>query len=325
MTSLKFGLNLKPGSKRIKSVLEDDEDEVFGSKESIERALSSTAGHSTANTTDPAEETEENMYDAVYDDLKRKELLRKKLKDGVGPDGQKKARYMQDLINASAKRKLMLEKQREKKIEKERETELELYGEKEEFVTEAYKLKKLELKKLEEEERRRDAIESDPNRERDITGFYRGLLNQVERASGPLILGDQSMAIPLEEEEETIPAVSNTNLNDNEEIIDKRELLKGGLNINSKALKRKQIDNDRKSEQERQKRAVIDYEKRRVQEMQKERNRLYVEHQKVKIETEKLLEKQKEKNELVSQLTSSTAKESISDAKARYLARKAQK
>jgi hypothetical protein len=324
---MKFGLNLmgqkafQLGRRKVLNPLDGEEED-----RNVEKEVQRQQQHKSAHVQElqqKAIEEDQNVfdYDAVYDDLKKQELIRKQLRDPVSKDGQKKARYMEDLINASKKRKLMLEKQKEKRIQMERELEEEMFGDKEEFVTEAYKQRKEELKRMEEEERKREEKELDPNRERDVAGFYRGLLHQVEKSSGPLILGDQNMSL-VSLDEEVLPRglnVSVSNLNDNEEVVDKRELLKGGLNVSAKATQKKQADEKRR-EQEQRRQQVLDYEKRRMLQMQRERNKLNLEQQKVKVQQEKLAEKRKEREEVVKQLTSSTS--NISDAKARYLARK---
>lgn len=63
---------------------------------------------------------------------------------------------MESLLQTAAKRKIEQERIEERKVQKEREKEGDLYGDKEMFVTEAYLKKQEELKKLEEEERRRE-------------------------------------------------------------------------------------------------------------------------------------------------------------------------
>jgi coiled-coil domain-containing protein 55 len=67
-----------------------------------------------------------------------------------------KARYIDNLVNASVKRKIELERAEERKVQREREAEGSLFDDKEAFVTEAYKEKQKELKRLEEEEKKRE-------------------------------------------------------------------------------------------------------------------------------------------------------------------------
>ncbi|KAJ3038454.1 hypothetical protein HK097_003163, partial [Rhizophlyctis rosea] len=63
---------------------------------------------------------------------------------------------MEGLMRAAAQRKLDLERADERKAQREREEEGEQFGDKERFVTSAFKQKQEELRRLEEEEKRRE-------------------------------------------------------------------------------------------------------------------------------------------------------------------------
>lgn len=69
----------------------------------------------------------------------------------------------------------------EKKIQREREMEKGEFDDKEAFVTSAYKKKLQERAEEEERERRAAALEArlDVTKQRDLSGFYRHLLNQA--------------------------------------------------------------------------------------------------------------------------------------------------
>lgn len=277
-------------------------------------------------------------YDSVYDDLKAQELYQKRIRDGDDGSSKKKARYMADLIKSANDRKLYLEKAAERKLLKEREEEGGVYGDKEEFVTEAYLEKQKELKRLEEEQKIKDELEADPHRNRDMTGFYRDLLEKKERKP-PLVLGDTSMMVSgtysNNEKDQTHnkPLPSGVILNDNLEIVDKRQLLSGGLNVTSKALKKKEEEVREKEEEvkKRKEQARVDREKRETERkrqdqlrMQRERNRDFVLSQKEVAEQEKKLKKEKEEQESRELLLKSTVTQDVVlDARARYLARKA--
>lgn len=68
----------------------------------------------------------------------------------------------------------------ERKIQKEREMEGGEFDHKEAFVTSAYKKKLQERAEEEERERREAALEAylDVTKQKDLSGFYRHLLNQ---------------------------------------------------------------------------------------------------------------------------------------------------
>lgn len=287
-------------------------------------------------------------YDAAFDDLKKQELYQKRLRDGDDGSSKKKARYMADLIKSASERKLYMEKAAERKLQKEREEEGDEFGDKEEFVTEAYLERQREIKRLEEEQRKLDEKEADPHRERDMSGFYRDLLEKSERKT-PILLGDKSMAAAILSgpdgavgsaedylnQTSSAPLPAGVVLNDNLEVVDKRQLLTGGLNLTSKA-KIKREEEERQREQERKKqeeKAKLDREKRLLDQRQREqqlhqqeRNRSFVESQRLLVEKNQREKKEREEEEKRNLLTkSSVTTEAASDARARYLARKAQK
>jgi len=121
-------------------------------------------------------------YDELYDDMKNaeKEQYKQKLnhsKDSV----EKKSRYIGGLMKAAEKRQKEHERRSEKKVQKEREAEGDEFEDKEKFVTSAYKKKMAEMQALEEEEKRKEALEDalDVTKQSDMSGFYRNLYKQT--------------------------------------------------------------------------------------------------------------------------------------------------
>ncbi|KAG8450433.1 hypothetical protein GDO86_002914 [Hymenochirus boettgeri] len=117
-------------------------------------------------------------YDNVYDDIQQKKKEENEAKVLAVKD--KKPKYIQNLLKAVEVRKKEQEKRMEKKIQKERETEGEEFKDKEAFVTSAYKKRLQEKAEEEERERREAALEAslDVTKQKDLSGFYRHLLNQ---------------------------------------------------------------------------------------------------------------------------------------------------
>ncbi|KAJ1186095.1 hypothetical protein NDU88_002879 [Pleurodeles waltl] len=118
-------------------------------------------------------------YDSVYDDIQKKKEETNTAQMMAGKE--KKPKYIQSLMQAVEVRKKEQEKRMEKKIQKEREAEGAEFEDKEAFVTSAYK-KKLEERAQEEDlEKREAAIEAslDVTKQKDLSGFYRHLLNQT--------------------------------------------------------------------------------------------------------------------------------------------------
>ncbi|XP_057570958.1 nuclear speckle splicing regulatory protein 1 isoform X3 [Hippopotamus amphibius kiboko] len=125
-----------------------------------------------------AEDSTVYEYDSIYDEMqKKKEESNPKLL--LGKD--RKPKYIQNLLKAVEIRKKEQEKRMEKKIQREREMEKGEFDDKEAFVTSAYKKKLQERAEEEERERRAAALEArlDVTKQRDLSGFYRHLLNQA--------------------------------------------------------------------------------------------------------------------------------------------------
>lgn len=68
-------------------------------------------------------------------------------------------KYIGNLLRTAEARKAEQERRTERKVQKEREAEGDEFGDKEAYVTPAYRAKLAELKRLEEEERLRELTE----------------------------------------------------------------------------------------------------------------------------------------------------------------------
>ncbi|KAI1300842.1 hypothetical protein EDD11_005932 [Mortierella claussenii] len=199
-------------------------------------------------------------YDGVYDQLKAgdraRELARKK------DSAERKPKYVAALLQAAEIRKRDRQIAEEKKIEREREKEGEEFKDKEMFITPAYKAQKEEMRLAEEEDRKREEMLAKDKNGSMMQGFYRTLLDERTRlrptgadltASVTAISGadaaENDFAIRILEEEKRFKEKEdrqraieareqglNVVLNDEGKIVDKRELLKGGLNIVKKPI-----------------------------------------------------------------------------------------
>lgn len=198
-----------------------------------------------------AEELDPSVYDydAVYDSLKPKEKA-------VAPeDVERRPKYMKSLMESAAVRRRDALIAEEKKIAREREVEGDEYADKEKFVTEAYKRQQEENRRIEEEERRREEDEARKNKGGGMTAFYKDLLERGDRQHAEVVraaeerarLGPQEQKGAAEEEggeEEKIRTATDIAreinakggsiaINEDGEVVDKRELLRGGLNVSS--------------------------------------------------------------------------------------------
>ena len=113
------------------------------------------------------------QYDEVYSDL-HPEPKKQEEKKKEGP------KYIKKLLEAAEKRKKEHEYRIERMVQKEREAEGEMYKDKEQFLTSAYKAKLEEFKKLEAEEKEMERLEAigDVTKQKDVSGIYRHLFQQ---------------------------------------------------------------------------------------------------------------------------------------------------
>ncbi len=220
--------NLKAGARKAPISMYGDLSSAFTSKKHAETA----------------EELDSNVYDydAIYDSLKPQKKITQE-------DKERKPKYMSNLLAAAAVRKRDATIAEEKKLAREREAEGEEYADKEKFVTSAYKKQQEENRRLEEEEKIREEQEAKKNKGAGMTKFYMNMLEKGERKHAEVVqaVEERIKKGPIEEEdvekkkteadlareinEKTGDAIA---VNDEGQVVDKRQLLKGGLNIVAK-------------------------------------------------------------------------------------------
>ncbi|KAI4146949.1 MAG: hypothetical protein L6R39_003286 [Caloplaca ligustica] len=187
-------------------------------------------------------------YDAVYDTLHSKSKPPNSSSDtATTAGGTKKPQYMRSLLAAAETRKRDQLRAKEKMLARERELEGDEFADKEKFVTAAYKRQQEELRKAEAEEalRERDAAERQRREGGGLKGMYKNMLERdeekhaeavkaVEEAKRKGILGQGKE----KEEEEGTREKSEAELarekgavvNEEGQVVDKRQLLNAGLN-----------------------------------------------------------------------------------------------
>lgn len=185
-------------------------------------------------------------YDEVYDSMKSYERVRHEetQRDKV----ERRPKYMENLIRSAQVRKRDLLRARERMLQLEREREGEQFADKETFVTSAYKKQQEELARMEEEEARYEA-ELRAKGSGGASTFYRNLLNQEEDRHRKVV--DAAAAAPasarvavvdaggenrshwesFRAERSTKEASDRVIRNDDNEVVDKRQLLTAGLNV----------------------------------------------------------------------------------------------
>ncbi|XP_042288069.1 nuclear speckle splicing regulatory protein 1 [Thunnus maccoyii] len=163
------------------SVFGDDSDDETSVGESLQReAVKKKMMKQTRLEMQKALEQDSTVYDydSVYDDIQKQRLeSNKKVLGGA----DKRPKYIHQLMRAVEDRKKEQERREERKIQKEREAEGEQFADKEAYVTSAYKQKLLEQKEEQEREKREAEMEAalDVKKQKDLSGFYRHLLNQT--------------------------------------------------------------------------------------------------------------------------------------------------
>lgn len=202
-------------------------------------------------------------YDGVYETFNMQ-----KNNDSSSNDTTANAvpKYMTNLLASAEVRKRDQLRAREKALQKERDAEGDEFADKERFVTSAYKAQQEELRRIEEEERRREEVEDEKRRKGEgMRAFHADLLRKDEERSraveDALAMATQQEQQQQQTNDETHDTVdgeektetklaadlnsagANIIVNDDGEIVDKRQLLSAGLNV---APKKGGADADRK-------------------------------------------------------------------------------
>ncbi|PYI23604.1 hypothetical protein BO99DRAFT_375922 [Aspergillus violaceofuscus CBS 115571] len=201
-------------------------------------------------------------YDSIYDTLHAKPPTR----PGKHPDDDGAVgtvpKYMTALLRSAEIRKRDQLRARDRQLAKEREAEGDEFADKEKFVTAAYKAQQAEMRRIEAEEAAREAREEADRRAnggKGMVGFYREMLARGEEQHAAVVRaaeaaaknvtggeegveGDAAAAAAVGEEkdkdksEAQVAAELNARgahiaVNDDGQVVDKRQLLSAGLNV----------------------------------------------------------------------------------------------
>lgn len=186
-------------------------------------------------------------YDSVYDSLHAKPLSNS---SSTLADQEQKPKYMGDLLAAAEVRRRDQLRAKEKMLAKERELEGDEFAEKEKFVTGAYKRQQEEMRRLEAEEVAKEK-EAEERRKREgggLKGLYKDMLERneqkhaavvkaVEEAKlrGPESKNEESKATEAKvgKSEADLAKEKGAIVNEDGQVVDKRQLLSAGLNASS--------------------------------------------------------------------------------------------
>lgn len=191
-------------------------------------------------------------YDEVWD---RIQLAKQKQKEAKEIESlERKPKYIGNLLNAAATRKLDHLRAEEKMMQREREKEGDEFKDKESFVTSGYKEQLEQMRKAEEEEKQREEMEKKKRgAATGMTHFYAKLLQESEQeheaavaATEKRVLGPQAenpSNLTITKPPDFTPTSDlelvriareqgkEVEVNDDGQIVDKRELLSAGLNL----------------------------------------------------------------------------------------------
>ncbi|ORY60411.1 coiled-coil domain-containing protein 55-domain containing protein [Leucosporidium creatinivorum] len=186
-------------------------------------------------------------YDEVYDNMKegsRQAELEKK-KDA----GDRKPKYISRLMETAEVRKRDRLRAEDKMVQRERQMEGEEFADKDAFVTPAYLAQQEELRRIEEEEKKKE--EAQAGKAGGMTAFYKSYLDTTSKAHDAAVAASLSKKPvlgpsfnveappPTKSEAQLAAEVSaqtgrHIEVNDDGVIIDKRQLMSGGLNVVSR-------------------------------------------------------------------------------------------
>lgn len=203
-----------------------------------------STNHSTNKHSKSAQDLDPNIYDydAVYDSLHAKSTS-----STSAADKEKKPKYMSNLLAAAEVRKRDQLRAKEKMLAKERELEGDEFAGKEKFVTGAYKRQQEEMKRLEEEEvvKVREAEERKRREGGGMKALYKNLLEKdelkhkevmkaVEEGRGMEDKADGEEEGEKKGKSETeLAKEKGAVMNEEGQVVDKRQLLSAGLNAAS--------------------------------------------------------------------------------------------
>lgn len=255
--------NVKPLSKNSIFADDDDEDKEGHGENELKLGMNApktsskredyanlSALHSSKKRAKEAEELDPSIYsyDTVYDSLHTKPKESDAAKSNSGP------RYMTSLLRSAEVRKRDQLRAQDRLLAKEREAEGDEFADKEKFVTAAYKAQQEELQRIEEEDAAKEREEEERRRKNGGAGmvdFYRDVLSRGEQRHEEALKAAEETAQrvrtgeipvdgetegPKEKSEAQVAAELNERgahiaVNDEGQVVDKRQLLSAGLNV----------------------------------------------------------------------------------------------
>ncbi|KAI1929073.1 hypothetical protein LOZ66_000841 [Ophidiomyces ophidiicola] len=239
----------EPASKRHQKTTQSNTfQNMFGKQDKDYTNLSSLHSSNKYSKTATSVDSGIYEYDSVYDSIHSRPA-KPASATATAPSGPK---YMTSLLRSAEVRKRDQLRARDKLLAREREAEGDEFADKEKFVTAAYKAQQEEVKRIEAEEAVREK-EEEARRKKGLgmMGFYKDMLERdgrrheeaVKAAGDAVKTKDKVQDKAKEEDEEKSSAQvaaelnsrgANIIVNDEGEVVDKRQLLSAGLNVAAK-------------------------------------------------------------------------------------------
>ncbi|KAL5635420.1 hypothetical protein ACGC1H_004271 [Rhizoctonia solani] len=318
------------------------------------------------------------QYDEVWEGMKIAEAKVKAQKED-NPEARK-PKYMKNLLDSAATRRLDHLRAEEKLMQREREAEGDEFADKEKFVTQAYKDQMAEVRRAEAEEKAREEAERKKNKGLGggMTHFYKRLLEDSSKSHdaavaatsseppsfepttsapgriGPAPVpnltvtrpsrGPKPLEVAPNPDEVLKSGESSTNgntktvitpdgtqveINDNNEVVDKRELLSAGLNLSApntrnlsllRAIHGSSAKSDEPAVVHRAAGVAASREEMRKRQQRQLEEQLEEEKKRVREEQER--EEREERERVIKKRNDEGA---VNEARERYLARKRRK
>ncbi|ODM20611.1 hypothetical protein SI65_03664 [Aspergillus cristatus] len=215
-----------------------------------------SALHSSKKHAQEAQELDPSIYsyDSVYDSLHAKPEQDKK----AAEKSSEVPKYMTSLLRSAEIRKRDQLRARDRMLAREREAEGDEFADKEKFVTAAYKAQQEEMRRVEAEEAEREKQEEERRKKSGnvgMVGFYRDILSRDEQRHEQVLKATEEAAQRIKtgepETEEAAEAKADEDeekastrraaelnakgahiaVNDEGQVVDKRQLLSAGLNV----------------------------------------------------------------------------------------------
>ena len=278
-------------------------------------------------------------YDSFHD---AKSTVNEAKKAAARQDAvDRKPKYINNLLDAAARRKQDQLIAREKLVQKEREAEGDEFADKDKFVTGAYKQHQEEARRLEEEEKKKAAAEEKRKRAMGgggMQGFYKSMMDQTERQHQEAIdaaakveaegtaqrSGTDKAKTDADLAAELKAKGVNVHINEEGQITDKRELLSAGLNVAPSGKSGETLGADHLRTSNKPAQAAFQ-KNASSQQAQRERQSRMMEEQLAEKTKRAREEEDEERVRLEKAAKSLKTDKDVGDAKARYLARKAAK